>query len=231
MQIFRNAQRGRTTLPWLDSRHSFSFAGYREPERDGFSVLRVLNDDRVVPGGGFGTHGHRDMEIVTWVLAGHLRHRDSMGNGTVLGPGGVQFMSAGTGITHSEFNDSEQAGLHFFQVWILPDRAGHVPRYGEKHFDPHTRHNRWCLIASPDGGDGSVPIHQDARILVTRLTDRGSLEFTAGAGRSVYVHVAAGALTLNSQGMTAGDGCGLRDTHHLKISATPEADVILFDLP
>lgn len=230
MNIFKAAERGHTDLGWLDSRHSFSFGGYYDPARKGFSVLRVLNDDRVVSGGGFPTHGHRDMEIVSYVLEGHLRHEDSMGNGNTLTRGGVQFMSAGTGIAHSELNASREHGLHFLQIWILPDAKDHEPRYGDAFFPEGDRAGRWCLIASPDGRDGSVPIHQDACIYVTVL-DGDTLTHAPEPERSVYVHVATGTVTVNGHPMDEGDGAEIPEAPEIQVAAAGRAEVLLFDLP
>ncbi|MDH5526747.1 MAG: pirin family protein [Nitrospirota bacterium] len=230
MHIFRAAERGHTDLGWLDSRHSFSFGGYYDPQRNGFSVLRVLNDDRVASGGGFPNHGHRDMEIVSYVLEGHLRHQDSMGNGNTLTRGGVQYMSAGTGITHSEFNASDRNGLHFFQIWILPDAGNHTPRYGDAYFPEGDREGRWCLIASPDGRNGSVPMHQDACIYVTVLENDTRIH-APEPGRNVYVHVATGTATVNGHPMDEGDGAAIPDAPDIQVGTDVRAEVLLFDLP
>ena len=219
----RGADRGVTRIDWLDSRHSFSFGGYFDPARHHYRGLRVLNDDRIAPGGGFDTHGHRDMEILTTVLAGELEHRDSMGNGEVIRPGEWQGMTAGTGILHSEFNPSTTEPTHLLQIWVMPDRKGHTPGYRQKAFAGSAG---WQLVASPDGAEGSLPIHADARLYQARL-DGGKVRHEPAAGRGVYVHVATGAATVNGQALTAGDAATVEGE---AVEVTGSGTVLLFDL-
>lgn len=224
----RGADRGVTRIDWLDSRHSFSFGGYFDPARHHYRGLRVLNDDRIAPGGGFDTHGHRDMEILTTVLAGQLEHRDSMGNGEVLRPGEWQGMTAGTGILHSEFNPSGAEGTHLLQIWIMPDRKGHTPGYRQKAFPAEGAAGRWQLVASPDGADGSLPIHADARLYQARLTDGQVARHELAAGRGAFVHVATGQVTVNGQALVAGDAVSVDGERTVEV--TGNGTVLLFDL-
>ena len=188
MELRRGEDRGLADHGWLKSFHTFSFADYHDPAHMGFGALRVINEDRVQPGMGFGTHGHRDMEIISYVLEGELEHKDSMGNGSVIRPGDVQRMSAGTGVRHSEFNPSASDGVHFLQIWIEPDVRGMTPSYEEKHFDAPSKRGRLALIASPDGRDGSVTIHQDAHVYAALLDGTGNRRPRLAAGRRAYVH-------------------------------------------
>jgi len=210
---------------WLDSRHSFSFGDYRDPTRHNFRALRVLNDDRVAPGGGFPTHPHRDAEILTWVLSGALEHRDSMGNGEVLRAGEWQAMTAGTGITHSEFNPSHAEPVHLLQIWLLPDARGHAPRYAQKAFTGAP--GAWELVASPDGANGSLPIHQDARVYRLKLT-ASEARHELAEGRAAYLHVATGTATVNGVALQAGDAAVLEGEREIRASG--DGDVVLFDL-
>lgn len=219
----RGADRGVTRIDWLDSRHSFSFGGYFDPARHHYRGLRVLNDDRIAPGGGFDTHGHRDMEILTTVLAGELAHRDSMGNGEVIRPGEWQGMTAGTGILHSEFNPSAGEPTHLLQIWIVPDRKGHAPGYRQKAFAAAAG---WQLVASPDGAEGSLPIHADARVLQARLNGE-VVRHELAAGRGAYVHVATGAATVNGQPLGAGDAATVEGE---AVEVMGAGTVLLFDL-
>ena len=191
IQIRRHQDRGKTTLAWLDSRHTFSFGGYHDPQHMGFGALRVINEDRVTPGAGFPTHGHRDMEIVTYVLQGELAHRDSTGTSSVIRAGEVQRMSAGTGITHSEFNNSTAAGVHFLQIWILPERAAITPAYEQRAFGAEGKAGQWQLIASRDGAQGSLTMHQDAKIYLANVTGGATLEFAAPPKRRCWVQFVA----------------------------------------
>jgi redox-sensitive bicupin YhaK (pirin superfamily) len=230
--IHRADQRGHVDHGWLDTRHTFSFGDYRDPERMGFRVLRVLNEDRVRPGEGFGTHPHRDMEIISWVLEGTLSHRDSTGGGGALRPGEVQRMSAGTGVTHSEFNGSREAPLHFLQVWILPDRAGHPPSYEQLAIPPAERRGTLRLIASPDGAGGSATIHQDARVYVADLAGEERVVHRLAPGRHAWVQVASGEVALEGRPLGAGDGAALSDVEAVALTARGgESQVLLFDLP
>jgi len=231
IQLRKGTERGHAEHGWLDSYHTFSFADYYDSEQMGFSVLRVINEDRVQPGQGFPTHGHHDMEIVSYVLEGALEHKDSMGTGSVIRPGDVQRMSAGTGVRHSEFNASKQELVHFLQIWILPDRAGHAPSYEQKHFEPADLDGRLRLIASPDGREGSVTIHQDAAIYASRLNGTASATHALAPGRRAWVQVARGSVALNGQSLTAGDGARVEHETQLCLDQGRDAEVLVFDLP
>lgn len=231
IELRRGTERGHADHGWLDSHHSFSFAGYYDPEHMGFGPLRVINEDRIAGGTGFGTHGHRDMEIISYVLDGALAHKDSMGNGSVIRPGDVQRLSAGTGILHSEFNHDESAPTHFLQIWIEPDRRGIEPSYQEKHFDASEKRGRLRLIASSDGRDGSVRIQQDAEIHAALLDGSESAQLPIAAGRRVYVHVARGAVSVNGERLTAGDAAKLIDERNLSLSDGEQSEVLVFLLP
>jgi len=229
--VRRGGERGRSRLDWLDSRHTFSFADYHEPEHVGFRALRVINEDRVAPGRGFGTHAHRDMEIVTWVLSGALEHRDSLGSGSVIRPGEVQRMSAGRGVAHSEFNASQDDPVHFLQIWILPEARDLPASYAQRAIPADEM--RRCLrpIVAPDGEGGAVTIHQDARILATRLEPGERTQHELAPRRHAWVQVASGALTLNGEILQAGDGAALSDEPHLTLGATaPGTHALVFDL-
>jgi quercetin 2,3-dioxygenase len=229
--IRRAAARGRTQIDWLDSRHTFSFGDYHDPTAMGFRVLRVINDDRVAPGGGFPTHGHRDMEIVSYVLEGALEHRDSLGTGSVIRPGDVQRMTAGTGVRHSEFNASRSEPVHFLQIWILPARAGLPPGYEQKPFSERERRGQLRLVASADGREGSVTIHQDATISAALLDPGEHVRHAPSPGRHVYVHVASGGFTVAGEDLEAGDGVALSDEPTIEIAGRSHGEVLLFDLP
>ncbi len=230
--VRRAADRGQIDHGWLDTRHTFSFAGYHDPAQMGFSVLRVINEDRVQPGEGFGTHGHRDMEIISWVLAGELAHEDSTGGGGVLRPGEVQRMSAGRGVTHSEFNGSRERPVHFLQIWILPDRAGHAPSYEQKAVPEEARRGKLALVASPDGADGSTTIHQDARVWATLLGGAERVRQPLAPGRHGWVQVARGRIAVNGSVLSAGDGAALADEAEIELAAQGEpAEALVFDLP
>ncbi len=231
IQIRKGNNRGHANHGWLDSFHTFSFADYYDPAHMGFSVLRVINEDRVQPSAGFPTHGHRDMEIVSYVLEGALEHKDSMGNGSVIRPGDVQRMSAGTGVRHSEFNASNSELVHFLQIWIVPDRQGHAPGYEQKHFTTSDLEGTLRLIASPDGRDGSVVIHQDARLYAAKLDNAQSTSHTLAAGRRAYLHVARGGVTVNGSTLSAGDGARIENETQILLSQGHDAEVLLFDLP
>ncbi len=229
-RIRKAVDRGHADHGWLDTHHSFSFAGYYDPAHMGFRALRVMNEDRVAAGQGFGTHAHRDMEIVSYVLAGALEHRDSMGNGEVLRPGEFQRISAGTGITHSEFNPSNQEPTHFYQIWLLPEREGITPSYEQKAFDPAGRRNRWQLVASRQGDDGSLQIHQDARIYLADLDAGGQLNYTLSVGRHVWVQVLRGSVRIGEAELGPGDGVALSEEPGLSVTAVGDSEVMLFDL-
>lgn len=223
--------RGHANHGWLDTYHTFSFANYFDPQHMGFSVLRVLNDDTVAPGMGFGTHPHADMEIVSIVLEGALQHQDSMGNTSVIRPGEVQRMSAGTGVRHSEFNPSEEHPVHFYQIWILPDRKGLAPSYEQKAFSEAEKRGKLRLVASPDGQDGSVTIHQDARLYQSVLEAGEAIAHALPAGRKAYLHVAKGQVRVNGTLLSAGDGAKVVDEERLHLEAAQPSEFMLFDLP
>jgi len=231
MEIRRSDERGHAQHGWLDSFHSFSFADYYDPEHVGFGPLRVINEDRVQPGQGFGTHGHRDMEIISYVLEGGLAHRDSMGNGSTLKPGDVQRMSAGTGVRHSEYNASDQEPVHFLQIWIEPSVRNVAPSYEEARFDDAAKRGRLRLIASPDGREGSVRIHQDAKVYAALLDGAERAEFTQVAGRRTYVHVVRGSVTVGGQPLRAGDALKSVGAAGIALESGRDAEVLLFDLP
>lgn len=222
--------RGHADHGWLDSRHTFSFADYWDPAHMGFRALRVINEDRVAPGGGFPTHPHRDMEIISYVLAGALAHRDSMGTGSVIRPGEVQRMSAGTGVRHSEHNALRDQPVHFLQIWLIPDRRGHTPSYEQKVFPEAERRGRLRLVASPDGADGSVSIHQDVRLYGALLDGDERAELALAPGRHAWVQVARGAVEVNGVRLTAGDGAALSDEPRVTLTGGREAEVLVFDL-
>ena len=228
-EIRRSDSRGQADHGWLQSRHTFSFADYHDPEHVHFGPLRVINEDRIQPGTGFGTHGHRDMEIITYVLEGALGHKDSMGNGSAIVPGDVQRMSAGTGVRHSEYNHEKQGVTHFLQIWIEPDQVGIPPSYEQKHFTPEDKRGRLRLIASPDGRDGSVKIHQDALIYAGLFDGRENASYDLKNERG-YVHVARGRVTVNGQALQAGDALKTEDGV-LEIENGEQAEVLVFDLP
>jgi quercetin 2,3-dioxygenase len=228
--IRRSEARGHANHGWLDSYHSFSFADYYDPDHMHFGPLRVINEDRIAGGQGFGTHGHRDMEIVTYVLEGALAHRDSMGNGSTIRHGDVQRMSAGTGVKHSEFNASQDEQAHLLQIWILPQRAGDQPGYEEKRFDDADKRGRLRIVASPDGRDGSVTIHSDASIYAALIDGAEQAALSLPAGRRAYVHVARGALTVNGEALAAGDAAMIVDAETVTLEQGRDAEVLLFDL-
>jgi hypothetical protein len=223
--------RGHANHGWLDSYHSFSFARYYDPEHMGVSNLRVINDDRVMPGEGFGTHGHQDMEIVSYVLDGALEHKDSMGNGSVIRPGDIQRMSAGTGVRHSEYNPSRTEPVHFLQIWLVPNRSGVPPSYGQKHFPLADRRGRLVLLVSPDGRDGSLSAHQDSLVYGTLLEAGEAVEHRLAAGRRAYVHVARGEVVVDGTALASGDGATLADVDRVRLEGMAHAEVLLFDLP
>ena len=222
--------RGLTEIDWLKSRHTFSFGEYYDPNEQGFSDLRVINEDWVAPGAGFPPHSHRDMEIITYVIDGAVQHRDSMGNGSVIRPGDVQRMSAGTGVTHSEYNPSRAEELHLLQIWILPDRPGHQPGYEQKTLPGEEREGRWRTLASPDGQDGSVTIHQDARLYAGTIDTNKPVTFENTPGRRCYVHVVKGAVTVNGIALARGDGARIVEEHALEIVGREKSEILLFDL-
>ena len=229
-EIRHSQDRGHANHGWLDSFHSFSFADYHDPNHMGYGALRVINEDRVEPGRGFGTHGHRDMEIISYVLEGGLAHKDSMGNGSVIRPGDVQRMSAGTGVTHSEANASDREPVHFLQIWIEPAERGIAPSYEEKKFDSASKRGVLRLIASSDGRDVSVTIHQDASLYAALVDGDEKLEYQPAKGRRVYVHVIRGAVDVNGQALSSGDAIKLAGGNPVRIGNGRDAEVLLFDL-
>ncbi|MEW5880865.1 MAG: pirin family protein [Pseudomonadota bacterium] len=227
----RSAERGYADHGWLRTFHSFSFADYYDPRHMGFGPLRVINEDRIAPGAGFGMHGHRDMEIVSYVLAGELAHEDSLGNGSVIRPGDVQRMSAGTGVRHSEFNHAQDRETHFLQIWIEPSVTGIAPSYEEKHFDEADKRGRLRLVAAPDGADGAVTIHQDARMYVGLFDAHESADLTLAPLRRAYVHVARGAIAVNGHTLAAGDAAMISAERSVALRFGQAAEVLVFDLP
>lgn len=230
IRLRKSEERGSADFGWLDTKYTFSFAGYYDPEHTGFRTLRVLNDDRVAPGGGFGEHPHADMEIITLVLDGSLEHRDSTGGASVITPGVVQRMSAGKGIRHSEFNASKTEPLHLLQIWIEPDTKGIEPAYEEKSFEPSAWENRLGLIASPDGGNGSTTIRQDARVYATRLSPGSSVEYRPDENRYLWIHVATGRARLNGIDVSAGDGAAVSGEPSVRLEGEEDSLVLVFDL-
>jgi redox-sensitive bicupin YhaK (pirin superfamily) len=231
IELRRAAERGHAQHGWLDSWHSFSFADYHDPAHMGYSALRVINEDRIQPGTGFGTHGHRDMEIVSYVLEGALAHKDSMGTGSTIVPGDVQRMSAGRGVQHSEFNHSNDGVTHFLQIWIEPNVRGIAPGYEQKHFDAASKRGRLRLVASPDGADGSVTIHQDARVYAGLFDADERAMLPLAAGRKAYLHLVRGKLTVNGTPLAAGDALKASAVADLVLEKGQDAEVLLFDLP
>lgn len=230
IQIRRAHERGHANHGWLDTWHSFSFADYFDPQHMGFSVLRVINDDRIAPGAGFPTHRHRDMEIITYLLQGALEHKDSMGNGSVIRPGDIQRMSAGSGISHSEFNASEIEEAHLLQIWIEPMERGIIPSYEQKS-NITTKDRALNLLASPDGRDGSVTIHQDINLYATVLKEHEDVSYSLPAGRRAYLHIASGKLEANGFELEAGDGAKIWDENVRILSTAAGSEALLFDLP
>lgn len=231
IEIRKAGERGHANHGWLDTWHSFSFADYFDPEHMGFSVLRVINDDRIAPGGGFPSHRHRDMEIITYLLHGALEHKDSMGNGSVIRPGEVQRMSAGTGVMHSEFNASSTERVHLLQIWIEPEQRGIAPSYEQKVFPASEKRHRLRLVASPDGSDGSISINQDARLYATLLGAGEDVTYAPPAARRGYVHLAKGRLEINGIELEAGDGAKIVDENIKLLGLVAGSEALLFDLP
>jgi quercetin 2,3-dioxygenase len=229
--IRRSSERGFADHGWLKSFHTFSFADYFDPEHVEVGPLRVINEDRVEAGAGFGTHGHRDMEIISYVLEGELAHKDSMGNGSIIRPGDVQRMSAGTGVRHSEFNPNPKEPVHFLQIWIQPAMRNIEPSYEEKRFAAEEKRGRLRLIVSPDRADGSLLIHQDAKVYAGLFTGNERTEFKTARGRRIYLHVARGAVKANGTALEAGDALRITDGAALRLSDAQDAEVLVFDLP
>jgi hypothetical protein len=231
LQIRKSDHRGKADHGWLKSHHTFSFGHYHDPDHTGFGPLLVINEDRVQPGGGFGTHGHRDMEIISYVLDGALAHQDSMGNGSVLRYGDVQRMTAGTGVRHSEYNHSQSELVHFLQIWIEPNVKGIPPGYEEKHFEPESKKGQLRLIASSDGREGSVTIHQNAAIYASILNGADQVEHPLAPGRNAYVHVIRGQVRVNGMELSTGDALKVTNESLISLSQAEAAEVLLFDLP
>jgi quercetin 2,3-dioxygenase len=230
IDIRKSNDRGHADHGWLNTRFTFSFADYYDPKHEEFRTLRVMNDDRVAGGGGFPTHPHRDMEIVTYVLEGALAHKDSMGNGSVIKAGDVQYMSAGTGVAHSEFNNSDKESVHLYQIWMFPDRKGHKPAYDQKHFSADDKRGRLRLVASPDGRDDSIRIRQDNELFAAVLGPGETVKHELKPERFAYVQVAKGSLTLNGKALETGDGAAISAEKSLELTGVKDAEVLLFDL-
>jgi redox-sensitive bicupin YhaK (pirin superfamily) len=230
IRVRKAEERGHADHGWLDTYHTFSFAGYQDPEHVHFRTLRVMNEDVVQPGQGFGTHPHRDMEIVTYVLEGALEHKDSMGNGEVLRAGEFQRMSAGTGITHSEFNPSATEPVHLYQIWLFPESKGIEPSYEQKQFPVSEQQNQLRLVASPEAEAGSLRIHQDARVYLSQIEAEKTVTYEMAEGRHAWLQVLRGSVLLNDVALDVSDGAAVSDTRNLKIQATADAEIMLFDL-
>lgn len=228
--VRKSLDRGHADHGWLRSYHTFSFGDYYDPKEMGWGPLRVINEDRVLPSKGFGTHGHRDMEIISYVLAGQLRHKDSMGNGTIIRPGDVQRMSAGTGVQHSEFNPSSSAPVHFLQIWIEPERTGLEPSYEQKFFAPEDKQGRLRLVASREGREGSVQVHQDADLYASLLSPNEQVSHRLAAGRLAYLHLVKGAISVNGVQLKTGDAVKIESEHELVIAADGDSELLLFDV-
>jgi redox-sensitive bicupin YhaK (pirin superfamily) len=230
IQVRRAEDRGHFDHGWLNTYHTFSFADYYDADRMGFRALRVINEDRVQPGQGFGTHGHRDMEIITCVLAGALEHKDSLGNGSIIKPGELQRMSAGTGIRHSEFNPSASEWVHLYQIWLLPDRHGVTPSYEQRMFTEDERAGRLRLVASPDGADGSLRIHQDARLFLATLSPGQAVSHSIENGRAAWIQVLRGKMAVNGDALVAGDGAAVIKEQTLQLVGQERSEIMVFDL-
>jgi redox-sensitive bicupin YhaK (pirin superfamily) len=230
LTLRKSEDRGIADFGWLNSHHTFSFGDYYDPQHMGFGPLRVINEDRVQPGRGFGAHSHRDMEILSWVLGGALEHKDSMGTGAVIRPGEIQRMTAGTGVTHSEYNASRSENVHFLQIWIMPDKPGHAPGYEQHAFTPEDLANRWALVASNDPTGNAVKVHQDANLYITRLSTGHELTHVTQKNRKLWVQVARGEITLDDTTLGSGDGAAISDVDHVTVRADQDAEVLLFDM-
>lgn len=224
-------ERGPTNAGWLDSKHSFSFGHYFDPAHMGFGPLRVINEDRVAPGAGFGAHPHDNMEIISYVLEGELAHKDSMGNGSVIRPGDIQLMSAGTGVSHSEFNNSRTDSVHFLQIWIMPAVKGAKPNYQQRSFDRAEMENKFRVVISPDGADGSLIVNQDARMLAGRFEDGKPATIATDTGRRYWLQMARGEAVINGMKAEAGDGFGITGEDEIRVEGTKVAEILVFDLP
>ena len=231
MQIRPSQDRGHANHGWLDSYHSFSFNQYYDPNRMGFSVLRVINEDIIAPAQGFGTHSHADMEIITYVLQGNLAHKDSLGNVEVIRQGHVQRMTAGTGVSHSEFNASETEPVHLLQIWILPNQQGLKPSYEDGFFSDEKKQNKWCLLASENAKAGSLIVHQDMKLYAAKLNERNQLGYVLNKNRSAYLQVASGSIEIDGKPLNAGDAAMFGTAEGIQILASNDAEILLFDLP
>jgi hypothetical protein len=230
IQVRKAAERGHADHGWLNTYYTFSFADYYDPRQMGFRALRVMNEDRVQPGQGFGMHGHRDMEIVTYVLSGSLQHKDSMGNGSAIRAGELQRMTAGTGVRHSEFNDSPAEPVHLYQIWLLPERNGLKPEYELRQFSEADKQGRFRLVASPEGKDGSLTIHQDARLYLANVEEGTAQNHVLQSGRHAWLQVLRGRVTLNGQTLSAGDGAAISEERGLEVAGQQDSELMLFDL-
>ena len=230
LQLRKSSDRGYADHGWLKAKHSFSFADYYDPHNMGFRALRVMNEDRIDAAQGFGTHPHRDMEIITYILGGELAHKDSMGNGSVIKTGDVQYMSAGSGVLHSEFNHSKRDAAHLYQIWILPNERGAKPRYGQTHFEREQKLGQLCLVASPDGASGSIAIRANTKLYSSIIEPGQSLSYAPEANRGQWVQVVRGAVTVNGQKATDGDGVAIWDEKEIKMTAEKETEILFFDL-
>ena len=230
IQVRKAAERGHADHGWLNTYYTFSFADYYNPRQMGFRALRVMNEDRVQPGQGFGMHGHRDMEIVTYVLNGSLQHKDSMGNGSAIRAGELQRMTAGTGVRHSEFNDSSAEPVHLYQIWLLPERNGLKPEYEQRRFSEAEKQGRFCLVASPEGEDGSLTIHQDARIYLANVEKGTALNHALQSGRYAWLQILRGKVALNGHTLSAGDGAAVSEEKILEVAGQEDSELTLFDL-
>jgi redox-sensitive bicupin YhaK (pirin superfamily) len=231
IEVRKSAERGSTDAGWLQSKHTFSFADYWDPTQMGFSVLRVINEDVIAGGSGFGTHPHRDMEIISYVVNGALKHQDSMNNSAIITPGEVQRMSAGTGVEHSEFNHLANAATHFLQIWILPEKKGITPSYGQKSFSNELTQGRLVLVASRDGRENSVTINQDVNLYAYRSTQDGEINFTTQAGRKIWIQIVKGTAIIDSVTLNEGDGAALTNETNLKVKCSSQSEMLFFDLP
>ncbi len=230
IKIRRSHERGASDLGWLKSQHTFSFGNYYHPAHMGFQSLRVINDDRVAPGAGFGTHPHNNMEIISYVLSGALEHKDSMGNGSIIKPGEVQRLSAGTGITHSEFNPSKDNEVHFLQIWFVPDTDNVEPGYAQQTFAEQEKRGRFRLVASKSGRDGSITLHQDVDMSITLIDQEEKIDYAIATGRTAWVHITRGQVVMNDNELKTGDGAAIRDEGMLQFRSGIDAEVILFDM-
>ena len=226
-----SGERGPTQTGWLSSKHSFSFGHYYDADHMGFGPLRVMNEDRVTPAAGFGTHPHANMEIISYVLDGELAHKDSMGNGSVIRPGDIQLMSAGTGVRHSEFNNSKDRGVHFLQIWIMPNVENATPSYQQQTFDPADMENKFRVVISPDGADNSLRVNQDARMMAGKFKKGAVSDVSTSSGRRYWLQMARGTANVNSVDLESGDGLAIMDEDKIFVQATSDAEILLFDLP